>query len=102
MTIIDIIKKVGQVNKVAAEWLTIEETESYTRIKRTAIYTLINEGLIESMELKVRKSNKRGTRLVYLPSLRSYMLETMRAEEKRSSQAHEKRCEAILEKSNHE
>ena len=83
MTVPEIIKAVGEMQPVEAEWLRIEEAESYARVGKTALYEMINNGLIKSMELKVKKSNTRGTRLIHLPSLRRYMQDEMARETER-------------------
>lgn len=71
-----VIMKTNQTTKVVTtapvEWLTIKEAVRLFGLGRSSIYTLIGDGRIRSVALRLR-GNVRGKRLISAESLRLFL-----------------------------
>ena len=71
-TISDIHEELRNSPVVERHWLKIPDSVRYSSLSRAKLYQLIEEGAIRSVCLR-SKDKLRGTRLISLPSLESFL-----------------------------
>lgn len=74
-TVLEIQEEISKAPAVEPNWLKVEGTNGATRyssLSRSKIYQLLEEGKIRSVCLRA-KDKQRGTRLIFRPSLGTYL-----------------------------
>ncbi len=63
----------GSVACCEPEFIQVQDAVRFSGVGRTTLYSLISDGKIKTVNLR-RPGTARGRRLVYLPSLREYLM----------------------------
>lgn len=59
-------------SSIEPEWVRVSEACAYARVSKPVLYNWINRGLIKTFSARERGQIK-GTRLIFLPSLRHFL-----------------------------